>query len=356
MNIARLSKTIFLYICCFQLFSCATSLIVKNTRKPVLSNPRAVAGELVVKLIVREKFDGPELGAWNVAHDIPSEQPPQLRFWSAAIREYQNQKNIHNVSIEPEPTDRFPDPENGNHILYWDFSPHLTVGDTIVIKRRFSYSTYDFAPKINPDSVMVHWPEIPADIKTFYTKPERSLEQTTEMTDTIRTIIGNETNPFRQARLIYDWVQNYMTYVYPPENRGAIPAFESGEGDCGQYSALFISLCRIAGIPARQQSGFNFLPERTGYHVWSEIFLPPYGWVPMDATRDNGFNFIDNKRLIASVGMNIPLQHVPNWSTYKYQEAENGRTDFMQLFTLVFSGIELDIETEMNVIESTTGK
>jgi transglutaminase-like putative cysteine protease len=45
---------------------------------------------------------------------------------------------------------------------------------------------------------------------------------------------------------------------------------------------LFITLCRSRGIPARWQTGWNTFPGAKDIHDWTEIYLPPYGWVPVD--------------------------------------------------------------------------
>ena len=37
-------------------------------------------------------------------------------------------------------------------------------------------------------------------------------------------------------------------------------------GDCGVFALLFITLCRIAGIPARWQSGLSVRPDGAGPH------------------------------------------------------------------------------------------
>jgi hypothetical protein len=113
-----------------------------------------------------------------------------------------------------------------------------------------------------------------------------------------------------------------------------------------------MTMCRIAGIPARQQSGFNFMIDNTGAHVWSEIYLPVKGWVPIDPTRKNGFLFLDNKRLITSIGLNIPLEHTPAWANFENSEVEHGKTDFMQMYTLASSGIKADFSSKRKVIRS----
>jgi hypothetical protein len=45
---------------------------------------------------------------------------------------------------------------------------------------------------------------------------------------------------------------------------------------------LFITLCRSKGIPARWQTGWDLYPGFHDIHDWSEIYLAPYGWVPVD--------------------------------------------------------------------------
>jgi transglutaminase-like putative cysteine protease len=55
-----------------------------------------------------------------------------------------------------------------------------------------------------------------------------------------------------------------------------------GYGDCGQEALLFITLCRLNGVPARWQSAWNTFPGDKDIHDWTEIYLAPYGWVPVD--------------------------------------------------------------------------
>ena len=45
---------------------------------------------------------------------------------------------------------------------------------------------------------------------------------------------------------------------------------------------LFITLCRISGIPARWQSGWFITPFHGSPHDWAEFYISPYGWLPAD--------------------------------------------------------------------------
>lgn len=45
---------------------------------------------------------------------------------------------------------------------------------------------------------------------------------------------------------------------------------------------LFITLCRICGVPAKWQSGIDSKPESVGQHDWAMFYVPSKGWVCSD--------------------------------------------------------------------------
>ncbi len=101
-----------------------------------------------------------------------------------------------------------------------------------------------------------------------------------------KEIVGQEKDPVRKARMIYDWIGRNIQYSYALEY-STIPNISQycaskGYGDCGQQALLFITLCREQGIPARWQSGWFLFPGGKNIHDWTEIYLEPHGWVPVD--------------------------------------------------------------------------
>ncbi len=315
------------------------SLFKKN---PYYSNPRFVEGILVTKIkrIANTRDSG--------------NTPPAVLIWSSNIKNSYNQKIVNEVAYSLPPTDVFTEEENGNEIAFWDLTKALEENDSLKIIRSFSAVTFDYQIKPDGKEVLKYWNSISDSLMNFYTKPEPFLEQTKAMKDTVAEIVNGLNNPLDKAEKIFSWVRKTMHYVYPLTKRGAEEAFISRSGDCGQYSALFISLCRIAGIPASQKSGFHFTTENKGSHVWSEIYLPPYGWIPVDATHKDGFGKMHNDVISASTGMNIPLKYAPAWANYSNSEVENGRTYFMQMFTSAFRGVNVKISTNRFVEKSVT--
>lgn len=102
----------------------------------------------------------------------------------------------------------------------------------------------------------------------------------------LKELIGDETNPVIKARKIYDFVTTKVMYSYMREyfTIECIPEYAAInlKGDCGVQALLFITLCRMAGIPARWQSGLYATEYYTGCHDWAQFYVAPYGWVFAD--------------------------------------------------------------------------
>src|SRR5690606_14857583 len=101
-------------------------------------------------------------------------------------------------------------------------------------------------------------------------------------------VVGDETNPYRIARKLFDAVDRIPwagAREYSTLSNIGDYALKAGHADCGQQTLLLITLLRMNGIPARWQSGWIF--SDTAYnnmHDWGWMYLAPYGWVPMDVT------------------------------------------------------------------------
>ena len=100
-----------------------------------------------------------------------------------------------------------------------------------------------------------------------------------------RQIVGDESNDCRKAKLIYEWIGRNIKYSFAIEYSTIrnISDYSRGHGygDCGQEALLFITLCRASGVPALA-IGLAHLPRGENIHDWAEIYLAPYGWVPVD--------------------------------------------------------------------------
>ena len=99
-------------------------------------------------------------------------------------------------------------------------------------------------------------------------------------------IVGTEKRPVEIARRIYDYVTKNVQYSYMRNYsiQTCIPEYCAANlrGDCGVQALLFITLCRIAGVPAGWESGLYSNPVSLGAHDWAMFYAEPYGWLYAD--------------------------------------------------------------------------
>lgn len=101
-----------------------------------------------------------------------------------------------------------------------------------------------------------------------------------------KEIVGDETNPLLKARKIYDFITTKMIYCFMRAymTMANIPEYAAStmKGDCGVQALLFITLCRIVGVPARWQAGLEVSPLDVGCHDWAQFYVAPFGWLFAD--------------------------------------------------------------------------
>ncbi len=130
------------------------------------------------------------------------------------------------------------------------------------------------------------------------------------------SVVNNEKDQYVKAKKIYDWITENIRYTYVPnyslfDNISEYVA-TSLRGDCGMQALLFITMSRIAKIPAKWQSGWYINPYYASPHDWAQIYIDPYGWIPADPSfgnveknkniyqRDFYFGNLDGFRMIAN--------------------------------------------------------
>jgi len=243
---------------------------------------------------------------------------PSIRFWLALPMNHRGQQ-ISISSINPSPQEIIEDDINGNVIIFWDLTPSTK---SLTFQYDFEVIATDIEFDIEPHKIKPYDTE--SEQYRYYTKSEPWIEISPEIRQKAYDIIQTETNPYLCAKLFYSWVIENMVYIYPKvEDRGAQKSFTRLSGDCGEFSFVFIALCRSIGIPARSVTAV--WPTESG-HAWAEFYVEPYGWLPVDTTiaqvlneslqhtiksksleRDYLFGNLYPNRLIVFVGCNVEV-------------------------------------------------
>jgi len=316
----------------------------------VAIKPILIEAELITRISKIKVFEGDQLKRNHLKKGIPALSPPQLHVWSSGIIKRPNQ-TILDLDIQgPLPNDITTDFENGNKIFYWNLTNQLGNQDNIVIRRKLTIESAELVAIIDEENIGEY--DKTENLFLLYTKSEPFIELTPEIYFKAREIIAEENNPYRKARLIFQWVNKNMKFRFPKTGRGAKIALKKLYGDSGQYSDLFVALCRASKIPARMVAGFRLDEnDKLKNHLWAEFYLPGYGWLPADPTQGMaGFTRMENRRFIASVGRNIPLKESPHWATFQNSEVQDSRTGFMLSATYAFCGIKLNFKTRIKTI------
>lgn len=219
----------------------------------------------------------------TVADDVvpPSKIGKLIRAWLPIPRYYPYQTDFTILGSSTPPIKVAPET---SLIRSAYFEQHTSRNAATKFSITYSYERSGVYFDMDPEKVT------PPDLQDPILKKYTSEAPHVVFTDKIKTlsdkIAGHETNPYRVAKAIYDWIGGNVKYSYAREysTLGNISDYclTNRYGDCGQEAMLFITLCRSRGIPARWQTGWDLFPGFHDIHDWTEIYLAPYGWVPVD--------------------------------------------------------------------------
>ncbi|MCI6207891.1 MAG: transglutaminase-like domain-containing protein [Prevotella sp.] len=177
--------------------------------------------------------------------------------------------------------------------------------------------------------------------KTYTSERDCHMVFTPQIRALAERLTQGAATPLAKARRIFKWIDDNFPWASAREYSTIenIPAYvlDNHHGDCGQVTLLFLTLCRSLGIPAHFQSGFMLHPGEENLHDWGEIYVPEYGWVPVDQSfgipayakneQETYFFFggIDSFRMIVNNDYGCPLypaKQFPRSETVDFQRGE----------------------------------
>ncbi len=209
----------------------------------------------------------------------------------------------------------------GNH--FWHGHLDRSNDKPITIVMYYLVRRRVFQPQGLAAAGQEHSPQEREQMKLFL-GPNRRVPISGSFIERVRADIpqGDPTSLGR-ARAIYDYVVDTMEYKKVGTGWGNGDTFwacKARYGNCTDFHALFISLARAEGIPARFEIGFSIPEDKPagkieGYHCWTEILLPGVGWFPIDASeadrhperRDLYFGTHPADRIQFTIGRDLEL-------------------------------------------------
>lgn len=136
-------------------------------------------------------------------------------------------------------------------------------------------------------------PELPVEdrsepqwLESTATIPSQHLE----IIEKAREVVSDAPTRLEAVTRLNDFVFNYVEKIPAMGVPNGLAVLRQAQGDCNEHTALFVSLARAVGIPARIAAGVVY-SDRVGeygafyYHAWPEVRLGgPTEWVPVDPT------------------------------------------------------------------------
>jgi len=191
--------------------------------------------------------------------------------------------------------------------------------------------------------------DIPEDLRGLYclsTGPWQVSDRRLE--DLAYELAGNETRVLAIVKKFIEWIGDHINRETLDVPRYPIETFQEGAGDCDDQANLFITLCRIVGIPAYLQAGCIYVSTketvnsywdghrisqltRIAWHGWAVVYVPPWGWLPVDFTyvtlsdlRVDALNAIRMSAIIA-----YPTVQYANFTKTDYIAASRDLRDYL---------------------------
>lgn len=97
-----------------------------------------------------------------------------------------------------------------------------------------------------------------------------------------------EKNPYKRAFYIYEYIiSGTFSFSDSANGLGVDSSFEKKHLNCSDAALLYLVMCRLCGIPSRYIGGIFYSSSKKWYpllHAWVEIYIPPFGWLPVDPT------------------------------------------------------------------------
>lgn len=200
-------------------------------------------------------------------------------------------------------------PEDSLCVEYMDVTP----GFTDEISMTFTVDIYERRAKLaagKPYDLTgsLYQKYIQPDSVSEGASPEEGMNSKTQ-TSLKEAGIQPGYSPIVKAKKIYEYLGKKLNY-------GGLSDLSGDQAiHCGTYAALFVDLCRQAGVPARRCAGFalganpqDLNKTDVSGHNWAEFYVEGVGWIPVDPTMGDKkdqrktyyFGAVDNGRLCVS--------------------------------------------------------
>ena len=191
--------------------------------------------------------------------------------------------------------------DDGNPLAFVDLPSEIPPGGNLTLRVYYSIKLRERPkPRIDPEKAG-GLNEIPEELVDEFCISTETFKIDDEIRRLAEEITQNESTVLGMVLSLVKWVKDHIYY-----GSGEVPKYpqetlRDGFGDCDDQAILLITLCRALGIPALLQLGcvyiknyegsrfvweghLELIQRNIGWHGWALVYIPPWGWLPVDLT------------------------------------------------------------------------
>ena len=168
--------------------------------------------------------------------------------------------------------------------------------------------SFDSIPQSLIDEYCISTETFPKDNQIFY--------------NVTTNIVSDEDSVLEAVTKLVEYITNNISYHNFEVPQYPNKTLEDRIGDCDDQSILLITMCRSLNIPAYLQVGIYIHPniddhdtswdnhlinnaDGVGWHGWAQVYIPPWGWVPVDLTLTSAKSGLELLKNAPEYGSNI---------------------------------------------------
>ncbi len=237
-----------------------------------------------------------------------------LDVYLAVPENLPNQELLSEIEYFPQPPTDFLTDKWGQKVAHYSFK-NLEAGKVASVGMKVKAKLFNVRYFIFPEKTG-KLQDIPKEIREKFLADDAKYSLNAPFIQTsVKQAVGDETNPYWIARKIFNHVIDHVEYELAGGWNIAPTVLKRGTGSCSEYSFVYIAMCRAAGLPARYVGSVVIRGDDASddevFHRWVEIYLPNYGWIPVDpsggdspepAAQASAIGNLRNRYLITTTG------------------------------------------------------
>ncbi len=193
--------------------------------------------------------------------------------------------------------------------------PHVDRGTRLILGWRATLEVFGIKHLLSATD-LADAPALSPEMAARYLVDDEDLDlDSPEIAGATAAALGGETNVLEQARRLRSHVYDRLSYEMGNAD-SPIGVLARGTGSCGEHVGTIMALyrraglaCRVAGrykSPYHPWSGGPLYPDFN--HVWVDLYLPGYGWVPVESNPDG--DVVDVGPYPDRFFLGLPWRHV----------------------------------------------